>query len=104
MPQLSDEELRALITEAEPNAVLDDDTADDTWSVELPPSVRHVADRAELAQKLARLNGLDAVGEPAPLRDDESVFGGRTMLGPGGQWTQATVYSAQTGRSIAEQG
>lgn len=104
MPQLSDEELRALITEAEPNAVLDDDPADETWDVELPPSVHHVADRAELAQKLARINGLDAVEAPEPLRDDESVFGGRAMLGPKGQWTQATVYSAETGRSIAEQG
>jgi hypothetical protein len=49
--------------------------------------------------------GLDAAAEPPPeLRDDESVFGGRKVEGPRGQREQSTIYSAETGEAIAEQG
>jgi hypothetical protein len=102
MVQLSDDELRKLIATNEPDAILDDGGG---RAKPPPSSARPVANRKDLADKLARLHGLDAAAEPPPeLRADESVFGGRKVEGPRGQREQSTIYSAETGEAIAEQG
>jgi len=102
MAQLSDDELRKLIATNEPDAVLDEGSG---RAKRPPSSARPVANRADLADKLARRHGLDAPADPPPeLRDDESVFGGRRVEGPRGQREQSTIFSAETGEAIAEQG
>jgi hypothetical protein len=108
MAKLSDQELRALIAESAPDAFL---VQDDGSSPTTPSSVRQVADRAQLAKKLASRHGLDARPKfapppsPPPLVAGQSKFGGHTVEGPRGRLrTNATVYSAETAEPIIEQG
>jgi len=102
MAQLSDDQLRKLITTNEPDAVLDEEGG---RAKPRPSTARPVANRADLAKKLAEMHGLDAAADPPPaLRDDESVFRGRMVEGPRGQREQPVIYSAETGEPLAEQG
>jgi hypothetical protein len=108
MPKLSDDELRALIATADPDAVVAD--APRRRSASPPASATRVPDRNELAAKVARVRGardlgLDAEIEPPPLTDIDSQMVTLTVTGDDDkEHHQAAVVSTRTGARIAEQG
>jgi hypothetical protein len=105
MPKLDDDELRALIAEADPDAVVDTTRRRSTRP---PASAKAVPDRGALAAKVARVRaardvGLDA--EPPPLTDIDSQMVTLTVTGDDdAEHRQAAVVSTTTGDRIAEQG
>jgi hypothetical protein len=108
MPKLSDDELRALIANADPDAIVADTPR--RRSTRPPASAKPVPDRNELAAKVARVRGardlgLDAEVEPAPLTDIDSQMVTLTVTGDDDkEQRQAAVVSTRTGDRIAEQG
>jgi hypothetical protein len=104
MPKLSDDELRALIATADPDAAVAD--APRRRSTSPPASATRVPDRSELAAKVARVRGArDAGLEPPPLTDIDSQMVTLTVTGDDDrQYPQAAVVSTTTGARIAEQG
>ncbi|OBA87077.1 hypothetical protein A5662_02685 [Mycobacteriaceae bacterium 1482268.1] len=102
MAKLSNDELRELIENTEPDVVVDDTKR---AAPAAPPGVRSMPDRSALAAKVARARGVDAPPqEPAPLTDDESQFFDTRVETAEGTSRKAAVVSRTTGRIIAEQG
>jgi hypothetical protein len=107
MPKLSDDELRALIAKADPDAIVDTRRR---RSARAPASAKAVPDRSELAAKVARVRGardarLDADVEPPPLDHIDSQMVTLTVTGDDDtERQQAAVVSTTTGDRIAEQG
>jgi hypothetical protein len=108
MPKLSDDEIRALIAKADPDAVVAERPR--RRSARPPASAKAVPDRSELAAKVARVRGardlgLDAEVAPPPLTDIDSQMVTLTVTGDDDtEHHQAAVVSTTTGDRIAEQG